>query len=184
MPNYNNGKIYKITGGGLTYIGSTTISCSRRFAHHKGDYKRFKQGKRCYLSSFKLLDFDDCVITLIEDYPCQRKEQLLMRERFWMEHTECVNIKRPIINCLERIENKQNYYVNHKNEILENGKMNYKNNKEKINERHNNHYQLTKDVLNAKTLCCCGSSYSKTHRERHFRTTKHQDYLKLIKVNP
>ena len=35
MVNYHAGKIYKITGGDLTYIGSTTISLSQRLAQHK-----------------------------------------------------------------------------------------------------------------------------------------------------
>ena len=45
MVNYQSAKIYKITGGGFTYIGSTTTSLSRRLAHHRNDLKSFKEGR-------------------------------------------------------------------------------------------------------------------------------------------
>jgi hypothetical protein len=32
---YENGKIYKITGGGMTYYGSTTQPLYKRFHQHK-----------------------------------------------------------------------------------------------------------------------------------------------------
>jgi hypothetical protein len=92
MVNYQSAKIYKITGGGLTYIGSTTVSLSQRLAHHKSDLKRFKEGKRKYgVTSFKVLEYPDYAISLIEKYPCEDNEELQARERYWIENTDCVN---------------------------------------------------------------------------------------------
>ena len=44
--NYQNGKVYKITGGGLTYIGSTTVPLSRRLAKHRDDLRNYNNTKR------------------------------------------------------------------------------------------------------------------------------------------
>ena len=43
----------------------------------------------------------DCQITLVEDCPCERKEQLLMRERYWIENTSCINITHPLRTSTE-----------------------------------------------------------------------------------
>ena len=99
MPNYQNGKIYKITAGNLTYYGSTTVSLSRRLAKHRND-KMYKPNSN--MSSFSLLDMPDCKIILVEDYPCDRREQLLAREAYYIENNECVNKCRPILTEEQR----------------------------------------------------------------------------------
>lgn len=94
MPDYKNSKIYKITAGNLTYYGSTTQSLSKRLAKHR-DNKKYKPNDN--ISSFPLLDMPDCKIILVEDYPCERREQLLAREAYYIENNECVNKCRPIL---------------------------------------------------------------------------------------
>ena len=56
MPNYQNGKIYKLvnTEGTLTYIGSTCQTLARRKAKHHSNYKCWKNGKANYITSFKI----------------------------------------------------------------------------------------------------------------------------------
>jgi Uri superfamily endonuclease len=92
MPNYQDGKIYKITAGNLTYFGSTTQPLSKRLAQHRSD-KKVKPNSN--MSSFPLLDMPDCKIILVEDYPCERREQLLAREAYYIENYECVNKNKP-----------------------------------------------------------------------------------------
>lgn len=112
MPDYKNSKIYKITAGNLTYYGSTTQSLSKRLAKHRND-KKHKPNSN--ISSFPLLDMPDCKIVLVEDYPCERKEQLLAREAYYTEHNDCVNKRRPI--CTEeqqkqaKREERRRYYT-------------------------------------------------------------------------
>ena len=91
MPNYSNGKIYKITGtnsegSSITYYGSTTKNylCAR-MAQHKYDAK-YKNN-----SSKQVVDCEDCEITLIEQYPCNSKDALIARERFYVQNNNCVN---------------------------------------------------------------------------------------------
>lgn len=104
MPDYKNSKIYKITAGNLTYYGSTTQSLSKRLAKHRDNKLRYPQkNTSCYI----LLDMPDCKIILVEDYPCERREQLLAREAYYIEHNNCVNKCRPILTEEQRKEAKK-----------------------------------------------------------------------------
>jgi len=96
---YQNGKIYRVVceETGRQYIGSTCSTLVKRLSNHK---RNKKNGSSCK-------DFINPKIFLIEDYPCDRKEQLLMRERYHMENTECVNLNRPIRTDTERKEQKK-----------------------------------------------------------------------------
>jgi hypothetical protein len=99
MVKYSNGKIYKIYSDetDLVYYGSTTRKLYERFAEHKIDFKR-----RPNISIGLLLKDFVCKIVLVEDYPCERKEQLLMRERFYIENNNCINKNIPIETKEER----------------------------------------------------------------------------------
>lgn len=92
MPNYANSKIYKLTGTNsegnlLTYYGSTTNHyLTSRLSQHKYDSRIGK-----YISSTQVVNCEDCQITLIELYPCSCKDELVARERFYIESNTCVN---------------------------------------------------------------------------------------------
>ena len=92
---YSHAKVYKIYSPSRPdigiYIGSTVQALSARMATHRGLYRHWKSGNTNFTSSFPILEVGDALIVLLEDVPCQRKEQLLARERFWIETTECVN---------------------------------------------------------------------------------------------
>eukprot|EP00729_Bicosta_minor_P009283 gene9283-19856_t len=73
MPNYSNGKIYKVVNDNLyiCYIGSTVQQ-----GHHKsGSFARYKKWGK----------IEDCKIHLIENYPCKDKHELESRERHFIE---------------------------------------------------------------------------------------------------
>ena len=92
MVNYQNGKIYRIDGGGLTYVGSTTKKyLSTRLAKHKSDYKRYLNGNQHYLSSFEIIKLGDCKIELIECFPCNSKDELTAREGYYIRQMDCIN---------------------------------------------------------------------------------------------
>ena len=118
MPDYSKSKIYKIVCNiaGLIYIGSTSQPLCRRIQDHKNDYKRYLNGKHNYVSSFKILENDNYNIILVEDFPCETKEQLHARERYWIENTECVNIYIPTRTDKEYYEqNKEKLFEQRKN---------------------------------------------------------------------
>jgi len=94
MPNYQNGKIYKLVSpSGLTYIGSTCCNLAVRKAKHKHDFH--SGGKNT--TSWKLFeeDIDNVDIVLLEECPCDNKMQLHKKEREWIEKLECVNQMKP-----------------------------------------------------------------------------------------
>jgi hypothetical protein len=94
MNKYENGKIYKISGGDKVYIGSTICSLPSRMAKHRYDYRQGKN--RCCVSSlFDEYGINMCSIELIEDFPCSSKHELEERERYWIQTMECINITIP-----------------------------------------------------------------------------------------
>jgi hypothetical protein len=96
MPDYQRGKIYKITSGDLTYIGSTCEpTLAKRLANHVGGYKSWKAGKQHFTTSFSLIEKGQYEITLVELCPCNSKDELTARERFHIENTVCVNKVHP-----------------------------------------------------------------------------------------
>jgi predicted GIY-YIG superfamily endonuclease len=152
MVNYQSAKIYKITGGGFTYIGSTTTSLSRRLAHHRNDLKRFKEGKRQYeLTSFRVFEHPDYAISLIEKYPCEDNEELYSRERYWIENTDCVN--RFIPN-----RRKAEYYQDNKEIILEKNKIYRVENAEGIQKQRAEYKEQNRETLREK---------QRIYREQH-----------------
>ena len=120
MPDYNKGKIYKITGTDcdgklLTYIGSTTHDyLSQRLAKHNSNYKEYeKDNTNSYMSSYQILDLEDCMITLIQLCPCSCREELLMMERKYYDDYDCVNLLKPYALKEEQKINKNNESRNH-----------------------------------------------------------------------
>ena len=91
---YKNGKIYRLVCNvsGKQYIGSTTQSLTKRLWCHKNHFKSWKDGKHDYVKAFQIIENDDYDIILIEDYPCQSKNELERRERYWIETLECIKI--------------------------------------------------------------------------------------------
>ena len=113
MPNYNNGKIYKIWSAShpdLIYIGSTTQSLALRLGGHRRDYKKYNNGKFSYVTSFKIIELPDHKIELIELFPCVSKMELTRREGYYIRSMDCVNRFIAGRTCAE-------YRIDNKNEI-------------------------------------------------------------------
>jgi RNA binding exosome subunit len=163
MTNYQLGKVYKIyspSNPSLTYVGSTVQVLSKRFGGHKKDYKRYLNGQHPYMSSFQIFqEADDYKIELIENVPCETKEQLLRAEGQYIRNMECLNRKiagrtdkeywtdnRDRILKHKKIYNKQ-YRQENKHEIDEKQKIYVNNNKEKIKERRKNYYDNNKQII-------------------------------------
>ena len=147
MVNYQNGKIYKITGTNnegieLIYIGSTTQKLCGRLAGHVRDFKT--GGNK---SSSQVLICNDYEITLIELYPCNSKEELLMRERYYYDMVDCVNKNKPIALEGELNEYLKQYYKQYNIENKDRIKEYNIENKDKKRE-YNKQYYLKKKENN------------------------------------
>lgn len=165
---YKNGKIYRIVCEETqrVYIGSTCSTLVKRLSNHKNKIKSGKNVCACK-------DFINPKIFLIQDYPCDRKEQLLMRERYHMENTDCVNLKRPIVSKEERQELKLEIdkLYRSKPEIKQHY-QNYRNNNKEHIYNHNK----------KKTTCECGSIVSNRNISTHKRSEKHKRLLGAIEL--
>ena len=88
MPDYQNGKIYMLTTqkNCKVYIGSTTTTLNTRLTEHSSSYKRWLCGyHKNYITAYEVLEFDDCKIELIEEYPCENLTELHKRECYHLK---------------------------------------------------------------------------------------------------
>jgi hypothetical protein len=163
MVNYGNGKIYKIESslGDKIYIGSTTkAQLSQRMTHHRSDYKMWKDGKYNMTTSFHLFEeygLENCKIVLLEDCPCETKDQLSAREAHYIRTLPCVNKFIPLRTQKERyetnrekiIEYQKEYRVDNKEKIIEKKKEWYEKNKDKIIEKKKEYNEKNKEKIKA-----------------------------------
>jgi len=171
MCNYQEAKIYQIKSEQTdkVYIGSTTKKLSQRFSTHKRDYKRYLAGKYDYVTSFKILEYGDAYIELLEDYPCESKTELEHREAELIRELDCVNKNIPgrtqkewyQDNKYKIDEYKKQYYQDNRDKRIEQTKQYTLDNKEKIYQKHN---------------CSCGGKYTYSSKARHMKSPKHQEY--------
>jgi hypothetical protein len=152
MPDYQNGRIYKIINleTNECYIGSTTLALSQRLAQHVVSYKRWLKGKGNNITSFKIIANDDYDIVLIELFPCNSKEELHARESHYTHTIQCVNkIKNQgLIYALGgQTQYKKQYYIDNKKQIDDQKKQYYINNKEHIQEHKKQYREQNKEHI-------------------------------------
>jgi hypothetical protein len=183
MPDYKNGKIYKLWSpeGDEIYIGSTIQPLYARLSAHK-------KTKNC---SAKILfeKYDDVRIELIECVPCDNKEQLNKKEGEYIRKLDCINR-----NIAGRT--KKEYREDNKEKIKEYTKEYYQDNKEHVKEcRENNkeykkeydkeYKKNNKEKINGykkeyykkKITCECGKTFRIDSKPRHERSKVHQAFI-------
>tara|TARA_R110000803_G_scaffold156310_1_gene220844 strand:+ start:70 stop:681 length:612 start_codon:yes stop_codon:yes gene_type:complete len=107
MPNYQNGKIYKIINDALPdiiYYGATTNPrLSGRMSKHRYTYRKRndKNNSSPPTTSVALFEIGEPKIVLIENFPCNTKDELYSRERYYIENNVCVNKNIPLQTDLE-----------------------------------------------------------------------------------
>lgn len=97
-----------------------------------------------YISSYQLLQYPDVDIILLENYPCNNKQELHARERHYIELLDCVNKCIPTRTPKEahqayyqenreRVQSQQQQYAEeHQEEIKDWQKQYYQDNKAQI----------------------------------------------------
>lgn len=203
MPNYQNGKIYSIRSKSrpdLIYIGSTTQRLSKRFSQHKAPTNES--------TSKNIIEIGDAYIELIENHPCDSKEELNRREGEVIRETDnCINliisgrtrkeyyhenreeiiqrVKDWVNNNKDKRKNyRKEYYQLNKEKINEKRKEYYEDNKEKIAQRRKQWREENKEEISQKKKekyqCECGSNIRKNDKARHDRSKKHQTYISTL----
>ena len=161
MPDYKNGKIYRLTcdDPSLVYYGSTTsLYLSNRLSGHHQDFKKDKPGT----TSKELFAVGGVKIHLCEAYPCETKQELLQRERWWIENNNCVNNVRPIASQEERQERRKEYRAENSEEIKQKKREHHHQNKERLNEVSRRYYYEHREDRIEKTK----ANYEKKKEEK------------------
>ena len=208
MNRYEKGKIYRITNNDYNkfYIGSTCESLSQRMANHRRNYNHYLNDKQKYstvVSLFNEYGLENCKIELIENYPCNSKEELLKREGYFIASMECVNrcqsgrttkeykefynplnqekIKTGLKEWYERTKEErqpklQKYRDEHKEEQREYMKQ-YREKGEELKEKKKEQYQKTKEERSKKIECdVCGELIRNNGMNKHQTTKKCQSH--------
>ena len=152
MPvNYKNGIIYRIydNTNGDVYYGSTANVLRYRMGKHKSEAKEYKS--KCKSKSIILND--DYIYSEVEKYPCNSKEELRTRERYYIENFTCVNKYCPIRTAKERVD-----------------MMSEKNQKYRDDTQHQEERRKLEEI---KMVCECGASIRKYGLSQHLLTKKH-----------
>ena len=188
MPDYQLGKIYKLTSpsNNLVYYGSTAQKhLSTRIAGHIREYKFYLNNKGDYVYSFKVLECEDYKYELIEYYPCNNVYQLKTRERWYIQNNECVNKVIPNRTRAEYyqdnrehiLERKQNYYQENIDKIKEYREANIDKIKQRENEYYKNNEEAIKAYKSEKIVCDCGCDIRRDYLARHKKSKKHLDLV-------
>ena len=166
MPDYKNGKIYKIVDANeeMIYVGSTTQTLSQRMTLHRSVYKSNPNALSCH-AIFDKYGVENTKILLLELCPCDTKEELLKKEGEHIKLLACVN---------KRIEGRtqKEYNLAHKEQIKEQNKEYKLAHKEQIKEQ-----QKQYDLAHADKIKEYKKQYALEHAEK-IREYKKQYYLK------
>ena len=155
------GKVYKLTGYGLTYYGSTNSTLSTRKSHHKNCYKRFLDGKDRRNTALDIIEKgNNWIIELVEEV--EDSEQLLKREGFYIKNNNCVN---------KRIagRTKKEYYEDNEEKMKVYKSQWAKDNRESIKTK----YHENKNAINEKRrvhMSGDGAKLKKKQQDMKYRT--------------
>jgi len=179
MERYATAKVYMIEPiceheEDEVYIGSTCKQyLSQRFSVHNKAYKEWQKNKKKNISSYRLFEkygFENCRIVLLEDCPCDNKNQLLAREAHYQKSMKCLNKLVAFRSEEEISEQKKMYYQENK----EQRKMYCEKNKEHKSEYDKIYYEQNKEINLEPMTCECGSVITKKSYKRHCTSGKHQ----------
>jgi len=156
---YSLGKVYELVCNitDQKYIGSTCEEfLSQRLANHRGCFKRYKNNhinekKQNYSTSYKILEGDNYYINLLEKVNASCKDELLARERHYINTLTCVNKYIPL-------RTKKEYYKDNIKEITKKksvsnncecgGKYRTDNKVHHLKSKKHNNFLKEKEILN------------------------------------
>ena len=150
MVSYINGKIYKLVCDNpeLVYIGSTAQKyLSSRLCQHQ------QPKNRC--CSKQLLEAGNMRIVLVENYPCESKDQLRMREEYHIANMDCINIMKAYTSPEERKERQKQYAIDNRDKISEKNRKYGARTKEQKKEYDRLNYLKNREAKLAKVKIYC-----------------------------
>ena len=162
---YTKAVIYKIVHNEnelLVYVGSTCVFASRK--HHHKHSCNVPNNKKYNYNLYKMIRENggwDCFrMVIIEEYPCDNKTQLCIREEeLRVEYNANMNERTAYGLDKQRVkEYQKEYRQDNKNQLIE----------------YSREYN---QQLNEKITCQCGRVIRKGDLNRHKKTKKHNNLL-------
>ena len=143
---YTKGKIYIIRNSqnDLTYIGSTCQTLAQRMAQHKRDMRSEKCQKFKLYKAMTELGKDAFYIELLEDCPCQKRDELLRKEG------EKIREHQSELNTIISGRTKQEYRQDNFEHIQSKLKEFYSHNQAQLIEYQKDYRNKNKDMLKIK----------------------------------
>ena len=182
MTKYENSKIYKLINNempNMVYYGSTIQSLTTRLSKHKS--------KTNTCRSKLLFEYGTVEIILLENYPCNSKDELIKRERYYIEDKECINKVIPGRTQKERYEANKEQILLKKREY-DNGRKEERKkyleaNKEKILLKRKEYEEINKESRALKRKekfnCECGGKFTHGKKLRHKKSKKHLKHVNI-----
>jgi len=189
---YSKTIMYKIVCNDIAvtdvYVGHTTDFINRKACHKRNcnNSNRREYSLKLYQYIRENGGWDNFSIIIIEEYPCNNKEEARHRERYWYETLNAtLNMVCPIISDEEKREYYKQYEETHKEEKKQRTKSYSETHKEERKQYYQTHkeqkleyYKLRQKI---KYTCECGSVCSITDKSKHYKSIKHQRFLADIK---
>ena len=194
MPDYSKGKIYAIILKGVkledaegdVYIGSTANMIRRKSKH----FCDFKKGTSTCSSRnlFEKYGVDNCEFIILQDYPCNSRKELSIREQVYITTTRCVNEKRAFVDTEIMKNEKKVYDVNYRMDNIEK-KTAYEKQYNKEHQSEKKAYDIlfrekNKDKIKQRLaeviVCECGCSINRACMWNHKKTNKHATLVEAL----
>ena len=165
MPDYQLSKIYKLVSNKTSdiYIGSCLMRLSTRLSTHKS---------KSNTTVSKKLFTDDAIITivLIENFPCNTKNELKARELYYITTNNCINVNKPFVCDLPYSDGKawnKEYQQANKEQLSA-----YRNEYNSINVEHIKEYQKKYNASHkAQINACQRALYAKKKLTKNLEST-------------
>jgi len=155
------------------YVGSTTNKNRRKQQHKRNcndENDKEKYNMRVYKFIRETGGFDNWSLILVEKYPCNSKQELEMRERYWMEQLHSTLNSKSVTSYQHLwFEDRCEYYKKYTEE-----------NKNHLREHRKEYRKLNEEYLKKQTICECGGHYTTTHLARHLKTNRHLEYISSL----
>lgn len=145
---YQKGKIYKLVNNvdDKIYVGSTASTLTKRKCGHK--HKAKSEIDRRVYKHLNEIGWENVEIVLVENYPCNSKDELNARERKWIEELKAeLNITMPTRTQQDIAKSKRKWQQNNKEKVAEKKRQWEQDNKEKIAARVKQYRQDNKEKI-------------------------------------
>jgi group I intron endonuclease len=166
---YTKARVYKLTNDQTDdeYVGSTCNPLYKRLGQHKADSTKERCKNRPLYQLMNKIGKQNFQMVLLEEYPCENREQLRARESYY------IKLLKPTLNKIDAVTNNEkraqyakDYYKENSNKIVEYSRLYREKNGDRISARRNQPY-----------LCECGSVITLCGKGHHAQTAKHKSYI-------